>query len=75
MAASSDDFDAADDRVGHAAARFARRERQLGEEIPVQRLAAVVDQIAQDENRAATVTNGTHAGQREHHVVDSLAPE
>ena len=38
-----------DDRVGHASAGFADGRGQLGEEIPVHILAAVIDEVAQDE--------------------------
>ena len=39
---------ASDNGVGHAAAGFAGRLGQLGEEIPIQRLRAVVQQVAQE---------------------------
>ena len=44
-------FSAADDGVRHAAAGLAHRSWQLCEEIPVQALAAIDEQIAQDENQ------------------------
>ena len=39
----------ADDGIGHAAAGFTDRRGQLGEEIPVYILAAVVDEVAENE--------------------------
>ena len=42
---------AAHNRVRHAAAGFADRRGQLGEEIPVQALGAMHEQIAEDEDQ------------------------
>src|SRR5579872_7203144 len=65
---------AADDGVGHAAAGFADRSGELGEEVPVDRGAAVVDEIAEDEEEDGDGDEGAKAGHGEHEGAYEFAP-
>ena len=64
---------AADDGVGHAAAGFADRSGELGEEGPVDGCSAVVHEIAEDEEEHGHGDEGGQAGHAEHEAADKFA--
>ena len=66
---------AADDGVGHAAAGFADRRRQLGEEVQGEAAAAVDEQIPQDEDQGSGGEQGAQSGDGQHDGVDCFAAE
>ena len=65
---------AADDGVGHAAACFAHGSRQFREEIPVDGRAAMVDEIAQNEEEHRDRDDGAETGHGEHEIAHEFAP-
>src|SRR5258706_464632 len=65
---------AANDGVGHAAARFANRRRQLGKEVPTDRCSAMKDKVAEDQEEHGNRNQGAHAGHGQHETAHKLAP-
>src|SRR6267143_6952390 len=65
---------AAEDGVGHAAAGFADRHRQLGKEIPTNRCSAVINEVAKDEEEHGNRNQGAYTGHGEHKVAHEFAP-
>ncbi len=65
---------AADNSVGHAATRFAHWSRQFREEVPIDRGAAVVDEIAQDEEENRDGDEGAEASHGEHEITHEFTP-
>ena len=72
--ASEKQLGAANDGVGHAAAGFADGSGQLGEEIPIDGRAAVVDEIAENEEEDGDGDERADAGHRQHEAADEFAP-
>src|SRR5208282_3709113 len=64
----------ANDGVGHAAAVFTDGGRQLGEEVPVDRGSAVIDEIAEDEEEDGDGDEGAETRHGEHEVAHKFAP-
>src|SRR5260370_15809455 len=65
---------AAENGVGHAAADFADRHRQLGKEVPTNRCSTAINEVAKDEEEDGNRNQGTYTSHGEHKVAHELAP-